>query len=532
MHPPDSNHPDLRESLATLWRRKWVILACLVLVPAAVYFVSSRSPNVYETSVSLQVQALAVDTSLFTGNQPPPVGQTSQDLAAAARLVETPRVAREVARRLDVSVAEPRRLLDNIAVTSDEEAQFVTITVAESSPQRAVRMANAFASALVKVRATLATSRIDEAVRQLEPALERFPEGDPEGRRELAEQLQRLRALRAAQRDNAQVVESPILPKDPSAPKPIRNALVALVLGLALGIGLALLLERLNRRVRDSEELEELAGLPLLASVPSSAFPGKQSRFADAEAFHTLGANLTYFNVDSPRKSVLVTSALEGEGKTTVAVHLAVAMARVGKNVLLIDGDLRRPGVARHLGLDPQFGLEAVLASEKTLIEGLVEVATQGGRLRVLSAVPVTHPAELISSERMRLLVSGMSDLVDFVVIDTAPLLHVSDALPFMDQVSGVIMVARVGKTTRTAVTRALTIIRNTKAEVVGVVATGVKAAGLYGYGAYGYGQPQSMNGGPREGPASSRWLRWLPGRRRGREESESPDPGTPERQA
>ena len=525
MRPEDQSKADLHEYLAPLWRRKWVILACLVLIPAAVYVLSSRSPKVYESSTTLQVQALAVDTSLFTGSQPPPVGQRSQDLAAAARLVKTSRVAQDAARRLGITLRDPRPLLEKVSVATDEDAQFVTIKIAESSPARAARTANAFGSALIAERARQAISRIDGATRQLDPALKRFSPSDPEGRRQLSEQLQRLRALRAAQGDNAQVVERAVPPKEASSPKPIRNTVLAFILALALGVGLAMLLERLNRQIREPEELEELAGLPLLASVPTSAFPDQPSRPDDGEAFQTLRASLTYFNVDSPMNSVVVTSALEGEGKTTVAVNLATATARAGKSVLLIDGDLRRPRVAQQLGLDTEFGLEAVLAQERSLIEGLVEIQTEEGRLRVLPAVPVSHPSELIASERMRLLINKMSNLVDFVIVDSTPLLRVSDALPLLDQVSGVVMVGRVGKTTRTALTRALTIARNANAELVGVVATGVKTAGLFGYGAYGYGygDQRSTNGKPKDG-AETRPSRLVPARMRSSQTSDPPD--------
>jgi capsular exopolysaccharide synthesis family protein len=184
-----------------------------------------------------------------------------------------------------------------------------------------------------------------------------------------------------------------------------------------------------------------------------------------------------------------VASPVQQDGKTTVAVNLALAYALDERDVVLIDGDLRRPQVAIRLGKEVSVGLDAVLVGEKTLDEVLVDIDVGAGRLRILpGATPPPNPAVLLGSQRMRSLLAELSERVDMVIIDTPGLLAVSDAIPLFNQVVGSVVVSRLDRTPKDALRRAKQVIESAGGTVLGGVATGAQAGGIYGYyGYYGY---------------------------------------------
>ena len=460
------------------------MLLTAVLIPLAVYLISAATPKKYEAGVTLQVQQSAVDTALFGS-----VAVDPSTITATTRLIETTGVAEAAARELEGPRADARSLLGKVSASSDDEAGFITITATDGSADHAAAIANAFASAVAVERAEQARNLVDQAIAALTQELE-TERGSVTSRRQLSDELQRLRALRAAQGSNAQVVEPATAPSSAVSPKPIRNATLGLITAVLLGLVLAFLVERLDRRVKSGHELEELTRLPLLGSIPATAFSGNGSSPADTEAFQTLRASLTYFNVEHPLKTIVVSSPLKGDGKTTVAVNLAVSVARGGKDVTLVDADLRRPRVAALLGVAPEVGLSSVLAGEATMEEALIDFHVgDGAALRVLPAGPLPpNPSKLLGSERMRLQLEELERGADMVIIDSTPILPVSDVLPLFRAASGVVAVGRINKTSRDSVRRFQEVVTMAGGSLLGIVATDTRAVGLYdGYG-YGYG--------------------------------------------
>ena len=358
---------------------------------------------------------------------------------------------------------------------------------------------------------------IDEAIELLSDDADSLPADDLAARDALAQQLQDLSGLRATQQDTTIVVEPAVPASSPVSPRPLRNTALAGLFALLLAAGLIPLLDRLDRRIRDISDLEDLLGEPVLAVIPDAAFPGHVPSHAVREAFQTLRASLTYFNVDRSLATVLVTSPSHGEGKTTVATNLAVAMAMDDRKVVLVDGDFRKPQAAKRLGIEPGPGIESVVLDDVPLEEALVEVPIDGelgsGALRVLPcAAPPPNPSGLIGSKRMKALLAELAEQSDIVIIDTPPILAVSDVIPLLEEVSGTVLVARLDSSTRDSVLKARQVIENSRGSILGVVATGVKAKRLdsYGYGyGYGYGEPapqetgsngSASNGHPRRG--------------------------------
>jgi capsular exopolysaccharide synthesis family protein len=264
-----------------------------------------------------------------------------------------------------------------------------------------------------------------------------------------------------------------------------------LVIGLLLGLGAAALAENSDRRLRDPNDLEEFTKLPLLSSVSSRALAAPVDSLGQSEeAFQMLRAALTYFNVDRKITTLVITSPGEKEGKTTVAIRLSMAAARAGRQVIVVDADLRRCGLTQRLGLNVRSGLGGVLVGEQPLSAALVDYridsVREGGKLDVLPAgPPPPNPSELLSSREMQRLLSQLEMQADLVVIDTPAALAVSDALPLLPEASGIVLVARIQRTRREAVRRLQSMITATHGTLLGVVATGT-ARGP-GYESYAY---------------------------------------------
>ena len=497
--------PDPREFFRLLWRRKLLILLCLTLLPLAAYAYSQRLTKSYEASTIISVQGTATDGGLYLGQD---VSTGSANTATVAALVSTDAVADAASRQL----GEPRGSLRGAASgTFDKDTGFVTIAATAASGDRAAQVANAFAAALKLTRGRAGIARIDAAISKVEKDLAKLSPGDVQ-QTQLSGQLQALRTLRAAQSENTQVVQPASAPVSPVSPNPKRNAILAFVAAILIAAGAVALAERLDRRLHDSRDLERLTGTPLLAQVPASAFPGAAPDPQLPTVFQTLRDSLTYFNVDQRLASLLVISPLKGDGKTSVATNLAVAYARSGKQVILVDADLRSPQVASRMGTPPMPGLSEVISGSCDIQDALTEIEPFGSYLRVLPGGSIPpNPSEMLGSARMSTILAELSEISDLVLIDTAPVLIVSDVFPLFEQVAGIVGVSRLEQTPREAITRAIDVASSAGGRVLGMVATGAKQPGDgYGYG-YGYGEaPQ---------PAADPFMLAGPG---------SPTPGQP----
>ena len=475
--------PDPREFFRLLWRRKALILVCLIVLPLAAYAYSERLTKTYQAATTVSVQGTASEVSLVVGDTP---STGSANVAQVAALVGTDAVADQASRLL----GEPRGSLRGAASgEADTDTGFITITSTAGSGERASEVANSFARALKITRGRAGIARIDNAIGKVQQELDKLAPDDIQST-QLSEQLQTLRTLRAAQSENLQVVQPAPVPTAALSPNPKRNAILAFVLALLVAAGAVALAERLDRRLHDSRDLERLTGTPLLAQVPASAFPGAAPDPQLPIVFQTLRDSLTYFNVDQRLSSLLVVSPLQGEGKTSVATNLGVAFARAGKQVILVDADLRSPQVATRMGTPALPGLSEVISGNSDIEEALTEIEPFGSYLRVLPGGSVPpNPSEMLGSARMSTILAELSEMSDLVIIDSAPVLVVSDAFPLFDQVAGIVGVSRLEQTPREAVTRAIDVVSSAGGRVLGMVATGAKQAGDgYGYG-YGYGE-------------------------------------------
>ena len=499
MTPQPAEQNDFRAYLRSLWRWKWLMLAFLVVVPLISYALEARKTKEYESSTLVNPQAVSIDLSSFGGES---VG--AANIQAIARLVKTTAVASQAARFMPHPPPNSASLLGHVSTDADVDTGFLTITATDTDPKRASDIANAFGRAISKSRVDQANTQIEQVISKLERQIAALPKTDTVGRDTLSSQLQRARSLRAVgQNPSSGIIERAAPASSPSNHNTRRALELGFVLALLLGFGAVAIAENSDRRVRSPDDLEEMTGLPLLSAIPASAFdPAEDEDLRDEEAFQMLRGALMYFNVDQRLKSVVITSPGQEDGKTTVAVRLAQSAARAGRNVILVDADLRRPQIGPRLGVNTPEGLGTVLAGQADLWSSLAEirVSTEGdsqitaqGSLRILPAgTPAPNPSELLSSEAMERVLHELESEADLVIVDSAAALAVSDALPLLRWTSGVVLIARLNRSTRAGIRRLQKIITSANGTLLGVVATGAPSrSGYDGYG-YGYGYKDS----------------------------------------
>ncbi|HTN24547.1 MAG TPA: AAA family ATPase [Solirubrobacteraceae bacterium] len=490
MTPEHTESQDFRAYARSVWRWKFLVLALLVVVPAASYALEARKARVYSASALVQARSVSIDPTLLGSAATAP-----ESILTVARLVQTRTIAAAAGRLMHPP--EPGGAISGlISVAPDTDTGFLTISAIAPDPQRAADVANAFARAISSNRASQTIGQIDLALAGLKRQRVSLQVGDPQ-RKLLNDQIQRLRTLRSTLRPDQGIVET-ALPSAAPVDRNTRRAIeLGIVIALLLSAGAVALAEAGDRRLRSPDALEVLTGLPLLSAIPSTAFSAQVDGEVDEEAFQMLRAALTYFNLDARLASVVIASPGQEDGKTTVAIRLAYALARSGSRVILVDADLRQPRIAGRLGLPIDEGLGSVLVGRRSLSEALVDLpiraagpAAGHGELKLLPAGPsAPNPAELLSSDALLRVIAELEGRSDLVVIDSAAALAVSDTLPLLQAASGVVLVARLNRSTKSAVRRLQQVVAAASGTILGVVVTGASARGGYEYG-YGYAPP------------------------------------------
>jgi receptor protein-tyrosine kinase len=274
----------------------------------------------------------------------------------------------------------------------------------------------------------------------------------------------------------ARVTDPADFQQDPVTPRTVLNLVVAGLLGLVLGIGLAVARDVLDRSVSSLEHVEEVSTAPVLASIGFDGAIKKSPLLTDlgafaprTEAFRLLRTNLQFLDLEQQPRSLVITSAVPGEGKTVTSANLAVALAQAGRNVLLVDGDLRRPRVASLLDLDGAVGLTSVLVGTAKL-EDAIQVHAESGLHFLASGPKPPNPTEILQSRVTHDLLKRLRDDFDMVIVDAPPLLPVADAAVIATATDGAIVVTRHGKTTRDQLREAVNRVENVGARLFGVV--------------------------------------------------------------
>ncbi len=478
---------DRFDLLGALRRRAWLIALCALLVAAVAYLLSEARERRYEATALLGAVQEGGPTLPGRNVEPQPEREET-----TATLVASDAVFERTAKRLGVP-------LDKASVNAShvKDSDTVRVTATATQAELAAALANTFAQEYVADRRRREKARLRKAMASIRAALKdiRTLPGGHERRVMLGQRIDDLRLQIDVATGGLEVAEKAGTPTEPKSPRPRRDAALGGLFGLVLGGALALLWAQADRRVREVSELQGVSELPVLGTIPQSPAlrrkEAPQLRPDDAEAFRVVQANTRFFNRDEDIRSLIVTSAAPGEGKTTVAWNMAVAAASGGMRVLLIEADLRRPCLVERYGLTENGGLTSALVEDRKLADVVQEVPIAGGGngnssgfwMEVVTAGRnPPNPAGLIASDRMRAMIAQARDDHDLIVLDTPPVPVISDAIPLLREVDGVIVVSYLGVSTRDAVLRLLTQLRHLDVNVLGLVANGASRGEVYSY--------------------------------------------------
>ena len=504
--PYEAPEPTLGSYLAVLRRRKWWVIAITVLGLVASLGYSLTEPKAYSASAQLLVQA---ETEVTTAGSPQPI--TSTDVLTELQLVTTAPVKAAVSRQLG---SAPK-----VSAAEVGQTNVISVTATAASPARAALIANAYATAFITYQRSVTISNLAAAETQLSrqiastAAQAKSLQSNPAAAAQvgallgtesaLKEQLAQLQVNGAVATDAVQLVTPATAPSAPSSPKPARDAVLGLVLGLLLGIGLAFVVAHLDDTVYLKEEVERLTpGSRVLGLVPMvDTWKNKGQAFVitatkpnsvAGEAYRSLRTSLQFATLDGLARVILVTSASEGEGKSATVANLGVVLATAGERVAIISCDLRRPRLAQFFGLDEQVGLTTVLLGRCTLEEALRPVPGINGLTILATGERPSDPTGVLGSYRLAGVLGQLRKTFDLVIVDSPPLLPVTDAVILAQAVDTTLLVVAAGQTRGRDLRRATEALSLVHATTIGVVLNEVTKATGYGYGygkRYGYGE-------------------------------------------
>jgi succinoglycan biosynthesis transport protein ExoP len=514
---PGVETDDLRQLVRPVWDRKWLILFVVVLATVGSYLYYDRKPRIYQATSTIFVKTSDLESTLFGGSVFDFGGDRS--VLNQATLLTTTDTARQVASRIGYK-GDPRALLGGVSAKARSGQDFIDITARNNDPARAAKLANEFARAFIQLRSNRLRERVKLAERTAERQLAATPAGDRLTRETLSDRIRQLRAVEAVPAGTAEQITRAVTPSIAISPRPNRNALFALVMSFVLAVLGAYGLDRLDRRLRRLDDIESAYKLPLVGVLPATKdvaprHNGRPVVSADfRESFRSLRTNIELVSLDRRTQMIATISSGPSEGKSTVIRNLALTYAEYGLRVAVVEGDVRRPSLSATFGVESKPGLTNVLAGETTIEQALgsvdlgdpesngarpvagseLERTAALGDITVLPSGPEPpNPPGVLGSDRMRDLLQELRGRFDIILIDTPPLLTVSDAVPLISAADGTLLVSRLNQTERGAAKRITQLLnRIPEATVLGIVANDVEQGELGGsYRYYGYGGPR-----------------------------------------
>jgi capsular exopolysaccharide synthesis family protein len=484
-----------------------------VALGAIAFLYSKTQATTYQAEAQMSFGDPFANLTLLNGGSGIPQESAAVRAANAAVLVTSPRVER-VATQMFKGGPPPGCSIDaSVLVETNNVAVDGTCRTADD----AALFANTYTKAARKVGNAQARAQIDRVSKALADQIKQAKKNPVQGITgptvsALEQELSRVEAVKQSAAP-VEIVQAATPPTDTASPRPVRNTGIGLMLGLVLGLLAAFGRDALDRRVRSSHEVHEELGLPVLGRVSSTALgqPGlarnghSPMSDADFEAFRVLRMNLSYLAKGEPVRSVLVTSGLPEEGKSTVSASLASAAVLAGQRTLLVECDLRRPCFAQRLGIQAQPGLtdyllgnanpqdilQTVELAEPVRMNGTAAAAPTSDSAGTLVCIAggglVSNPAELLISERFKDFLEKVSKAYDLVVLDTSPMLAVVDPMEILPQVDAAIVCVRAQQTTRDQARAARAALSTLPQRPMGAVLTGMRRGDPDAYDYYGY---------------------------------------------
>jgi capsular exopolysaccharide synthesis family protein len=512
---------DLQRYVYVLRRWKWkILLIVAVCVGVSLLYSSSQTP-IYEATASILLQGQTPNTD------PQAVPRVQPNLRQIElEFFQSEQVVAEAHKRLGYPAS--------VKATASEEGVVLDITAANPDPQKAADIANTYAQAYIDLRLknsvntyTQTAQSYQKQISDLAPQVQQVNDqiGDltnmpPSESRdaELKSLLERRDALDRrsgvwetrldslnvsadmAQTTGPQIIHTASVPTNPVTPQPRRDAGMALTVGLMLGCALALLLEYLDDSIRTKEDLQRVTqDAPVLAMVPTvrewkdrsetHVIAQEKPSSPTTEAYRALRTSIQFAALDQQIRTLQFTSPSAGEGKTTTTTNLGVVFARAGQRVVLVDCDLRRPRLHTFFGMSNEIGFTSVLLGEVELASAVQPVPGEPNLMLLASGPCPPDPSELLSKNITREIIEALASASDFVLIDSPPVLPVTDALILSDITDALILVTKSGRTKKRDTAGATDTILRLGAPLIGTVLNDLSAASSYGYNrGYGYG--------------------------------------------
>jgi non-specific protein-tyrosine kinase len=526
----------LADYLGILRRRKWIVIVLPIVAAISAYAVSQAQTPLYRASAEILVNRSSV-VSAITNVSDPAIGDPTRFLATEASIARSPELAARVASAAAVPDVTGGDVLRASSVTPSSSADLLNVSVSWPNARDAVRLTDTYASEFTRYKTELDTTRINEALRSLKRRIASLKTAGATlspSYSTLVQYQSQLETIGTLLANNTTVLQ-PAGDASKVRPRPLHTGILGGLLGAVLGLGLAFLVEALDRRVRSEEQLEEVLGLPLIGRVPppphhlgdtNGLVMLAEPASVHAESFRKLKTSIEFLNLEREARTIMVTSAVPREGKSTTIANLAVAFARSGRRVALVDLDLRRPFLHSFFHIRGGRGVTDVVAGGESLAGALRPVAVPAGGLfgtersrnggsphrfdapnvgaegtSLLHLLPSgTMPpggadslVDFLENERLAVLLAELAKQFDLVLVDTPPVLAVGDAMALTASVDAIVLVLHAG-IERPILHELARQMHNSRAPALGFVLTGVGESEAYGYGYGSY----SYEAGPR----------------------------------
>jgi succinoglycan biosynthesis transport protein ExoP len=514
MTEPFSKRPaTVADYLAILRRRKWIVALPPVVAAIAAYLLSASESPLYSATAQVLVNRTTI-VNAVTGIDPS-AGDPDRFLTTQASIARSPELAKRVSDASGISGMTPGRVLSESSVNPSADSDIVSISVQDNNPGAATRVANTYATEFTRYSKERATGYIDETVNRLQAELKSLA---AHGQRDtpqydaLLQQVGELSTVGTVIGGNFSVLQ----PADGAGkvkPRPKRDAILGFLFGGVVGVALAFLAEALDRRVRDEHEIDLALGIPLLARVPrppkgleksNELIMLREPSSVQAETFRKLRTSMEFVNPDGDLRKIMVTSAVEQEGKSTTIGNLAVALAMSGRRVSLVDLDLRRPYLSRLFHVGGRPGITDVAITSAPLADALRPIAlpaglpsepsmngrtaaTNGrpteGHLQLLPAGTIPPSVgEVLHDARLLDVLDELAEKSDLVLIDAPPLLAFGDTLSLSSHVDAVFAITRLSRVQRPILHEFSRQLENCRTKRLGYVLTGVEHSESYRY--------------------------------------------------
>jgi succinoglycan biosynthesis transport protein ExoP len=545
---------ELKDYINVLINRRWIIIGTVVVVLALTLIFTFLQAPVYQSEVEILSEVSSASESVLGSFFTSALFDPDRYIQTQTEIIKTDTMAQAVESALQIKYEENVRLQqegedvyipDEIPTASElvsmvdvqqvERTNIFNIVITNTDRLLSRDVAQAYAEEYIASRQLAAIRQISEARREvwnriqevedeIQQAVEQakqYTAGNVPT--ELANEAQRavnlwvslyekyitLRIAESLEQRGLEIVQ-PAKPGAKTSPRPTRNAILAIFLGLILGVGLAFLVEYLDDTLHTREDFEKYYDTSIIGEIPhidAENLPQNHIIYFEmpqhpaVEGYRTLRTNLQFLNLEGKTRTILFTSAGPEEGKSTVMVNLGAALSEMGKKVLLVEADLRKPVLDRYFKVSPGKGISGVLTGNLSLEEA-VQPTGYNNLYVMVAGVKPPNPAELVASEAMKTALENVKRFADFILVDSPPVLAASDAMALASMMDGVIVMAGYSKAVRDDARRTSELLRKVNARILGLVINDIAPSTRYGYYHYYYYTPQ-----PEEEESSRRGL-------------------------